>query len=88
MASIHLATRRCSAFLIRTARAFSAFRADCLWPSGVRGPVLIPPCHLQRPPLPMPSARQGCPCCVRALHSAGSLPSYDNGTPRRVTGRL
>ena len=34
---------------------------DFARPSGVFGPVLIPPWFLQRPPRPEPSATQGVP---------------------------
>ena len=35
-------------------------------PSGVLGPVLMPPWFGQRPPLPRPLRRHGCPALVRA----------------------
>lgn len=37
-------------------------------PSSVRGPVLIPPWNLHRPPRPRPCAWQGVPLRVRAPH--------------------
>jgi hypothetical protein len=41
------------------------------FPSAVLGPVLMPPCHLQRPVPSRPRPRQGCPARVLAPHAAG-----------------
>ena len=36
--------------------------------TSVLGPVLLPPCNLQRPPRPLPGAWHGLPFRVFALH--------------------
>ena len=49
-------------------RAWRERRAtrDRVLPSGVFGPLLLPPCNLHRPPLPLPGALHGVPFLVFA----------------------
>jgi len=54
--------------------AHGRFAMHLALPSGVLGPVHIPPCHLQRP-FGNATARHGLPVRVLALHSSGLSPA-------------